>query len=96
MTEEAIGDLAVVRLPCCQAEPDREALRIDDDVNLGREPASGATETMIWPPFFAVAACWCARMGVLSIIWISPSWTALIASISRSHTPACRHRLKRL
>lgn len=23
---------------------------------------------MIWPPLFAVAACWCARMEVLSII----------------------------
>ena len=52
-------------------------------------------ETMIWPPFFAVAACWCARMEVLSIIWISPSCAALMASIRRSHTPAFRHRLKR-
>ena len=47
--------------------------RIDDRVDLGREPASGATETMISTPLFRVAACWCARMEVLSIIWISPS-----------------------
>jgi hypothetical protein len=46
-------------------------LRIDDDVDLGREPASAATETMIIIPLFAAAACWCARMEVLSIIWIS-------------------------
>ena len=32
--------LAVMRLPGSQPEPDREALRVDDDVNLGREPAA--------------------------------------------------------
>jgi hypothetical protein len=96
MIEQFIGDLPVMRLPSGQSEPDREALRVDDDVDLGREPASAATETMIWTPFFAVAACWCARMEVLSIIWISPSCAALMAFISPSHTPASRHRLKRL
>ncbi len=40
MIEQAIGDLTVVRLPRGQAEPDREALRVDDDVDLGREPAA--------------------------------------------------------
>ena len=44
-------------LPGGQAQPDREALPIDDRVNFGREPASGATETMIMTPLFAVAAC---------------------------------------
>jgi hypothetical protein len=29
-----------MRLPSRQAEPDRELLRIDDDVNLDREPAA--------------------------------------------------------
>jgi len=38
--EQRVGDLPIVRLPCCQAEPDREALRVDDDVDLGREPAA--------------------------------------------------------
>jgi hypothetical protein len=96
MVEQRVGDLPVLRLPCCQAEPDREPLRVDDDMDLGREPASGTTETMIWNSFFPVAACWCARMEVLSIIWISPSCAALMVSINRSHTPPCRHRLKRL
>jgi hypothetical protein len=96
MVEQSVGDLAVVRLACRQAEPDREALRVDDDVDLGREPAARSTETRIWTPLFAVAACWCARMEVLSIIWMAPSWAALMASISRSHTPAFRHLLKRL
>ena len=87
---------AVVSLAGGQAEPDREALGIDDGVDLGREATAGATETMISTPLFAVAACWCARMEVLSIIWMSPSYAAVIASINRSHTPALRHRLKRL
>ena len=56
-----------------QAEPDREPLPIDDRVNLGRETAPGATETMIATSLFAVTACWCARTEVLSIIWMSPS-----------------------
>lgn len=40
MVEPGVGDLAVVGLPGRQGEPDREALRVDDDVDLGREPAS--------------------------------------------------------
>ena len=36
--EQHVGDLPVVRLPCGQAEPDREALRVDNDVDFGREP----------------------------------------------------------
>jgi hypothetical protein len=50
-----------------QSEPNREPLRIDDDVDLGREPTSAAIETMISTPLFAVAACWWARTEVLSI-----------------------------
>ena len=96
MIERAVGNLAVVCLSSGQAEPYRQSLRVDDDVDLGRKAASGATETMIWALLFPVAACWCARMEVLSIIWISPSYAALMASISRSHTPAFRHRTKRL
>src|SRR5262250_3963412 len=42
-----LANLAVMCLACRQAEPDREPLRIDDRVDFGREPASGATETMI-------------------------------------------------
>jgi hypothetical protein len=57
MVEQRVGDLPVMRLPCRQAEPDRETLRVDDDVDLGREPAPGATETVICIPLFAVAAC---------------------------------------
>ena len=30
----------VMGLTCCQAEPDREPLRVNDDVDLGREPTT--------------------------------------------------------
>lgn len=96
VVEQIVRDLAIMCLPSGQAEPDREALRIDDRVDFGREPTSGTTETMISIPLFAVAACWCARMEVLSIIWMLPSWAAAMASIIRSQTPAFRHRTKRL
>jgi hypothetical protein len=73
MVEQFVNDLTIVHLPGGPAEPDRESLRVNNGMDLGREPASGATETMISIPLFAVAACWCARMEVLSIIWMSPS-----------------------
>lgn len=66
--KQAVRGGSVVGLAWCQAEPDRESLRIDERVDLGRETAPGATETMISTPLFAVAACWCARIDVLSII----------------------------
>ena len=96
MIEQIIGGLPIVALSSSKAQSDWEALRIDDRVDFGREPASGATETMISIPLFAVAACWWARTEVLSIIWMSPSCAAVIASIIRSQTPAFRHRTKRL
>lgn len=51
MIERAVGNLAVVCLSSGQAEPYRQSLRVDDNVDLGRKAASGATETMIWLPF---------------------------------------------
>ena len=38
--QQRVGDLPVMVLPCGQAEPDRQALRVDNDVDLGREPAA--------------------------------------------------------
>jgi hypothetical protein len=34
MVDQRVQDLAVVRLPRSQAKPDREALRVDDDVAI--------------------------------------------------------------
>jgi hypothetical protein len=47
---------SIVRLTRAQAEPERQALLVDDRMDLGREIAPGATETMISTPLFAVAA----------------------------------------
>ncbi len=71
--EQVVSGRSIVRLACRQTEPDRETLAVDNCVDLCGETAAGATETMISTPLFAVAACWCARMEVLSIIWMSPS-----------------------
>jgi hypothetical protein len=68
MVEQFVSNLPVMCLLSSQAEPDWKPLRIDDRVDLGREATPGATETMISIPLFAVAACWCARIEVLSII----------------------------
>jgi hypothetical protein len=51
MVEQMIYHRRIMRLTAAQAESDREPMGIDDDVDLGREPAAGATETMISPPF---------------------------------------------
>jgi len=68
MAEQIVSGLAVMALSGGKAQSDREALPIDDRMDFGGESTSGATETMISIPFFAVAACWCARIDVLSII----------------------------
>lgn len=68
MVEQVISSLTVMALPSGQAQPDREALPVDDRMDFGRKTASGTTETMISIPLFAVAACWWARTEVLSII----------------------------
>gem|GEM_PF-2371925 len=52
VVEQAVDDLPIMRLTCGQAEPDREALRVDNDLDLGREPAARSTETMICTPPF--------------------------------------------
>jgi hypothetical protein len=40
VVEQRVGDLPIMRLSGGQAEPDRTPLRVDDDVDLGREPAA--------------------------------------------------------
>ncbi|GGC16183.1 hypothetical protein GCM10011494_38860 [Novosphingobium endophyticum] len=57
MVKQSVSRLPVVPLSSGQAQSDREALPVDNRVDFGREPASGATETMISIPLFAVAAC---------------------------------------
>jgi hypothetical protein len=61
-------DWIVSHLSGGHTQPARDTLPVNNGVDFGREPASEVTETMIRPPY-AVAACWCARMEGLSIIW---------------------------
>ena len=49
--------LCIVRLTGRDQEAERAALRIDERVDLGREPASAATHATISTPFLAPAAC---------------------------------------
>lgn len=71
--EQSIGGRRVMGVACGEAEPDRQPFGIDKRMDLGRQPAPRATETMISTPLFAVAACWWTRTEELSIIWMTPS-----------------------
>ena len=71
--KQVVRGRGIERLASRKPEPNRQALAIDERVDLGRKTAPQATETMISTSFSAVAARWCARLEVLSIIWMSPS-----------------------
>ena len=52
-----------------QGEADRDAEATDGEVDLGAQAAARAAKGLIFsPPFWAPAACWWARMMVLSTI----------------------------
>ena len=52
------ADRSVVRLPLGQLERDREAVAVDDRVDLGRKPAAGAAHAITSATFFSpLAAC---------------------------------------
>jgi hypothetical protein len=55
--EQPVGGRCVMGMSSSEAEPNRQALGVDKGVDLGRQPAARATETMISTPLFAVAAC---------------------------------------
>ena len=50
------GDVGV--LARSQLELDWPTLLVDDRMDFGRKAASGAAQTTISPPLFAVAPCW--------------------------------------
>lgn len=58
-----------------------KALRVDDDMDLGRETAARSTATVICPPLFAVADCWWPRTEVSSIIRMSPSSMFVVGAL---------------
>jgi hypothetical protein len=55
--QQGVGRRCVMGVTSGKAEPDRQSLGIDERMDLGRQPAARATETMISTPLFAVAAC---------------------------------------
>ena len=55
----SLAALAVVGFPFGQLQRDRESVRIDDRVDLGRKPAAGAAHAMITGAFFSpLSTCW--------------------------------------
>ena len=56
--EHALSRPPVVSLACGQLEEDREAVRVDDGVDLGRKPAAGTSHATTAAAFFSpLAAC---------------------------------------
>jgi len=86
--EKAFGGLAGR-----QVQGQRQSICVRQDVNLGRDPATGPAQGIqISPPFLALALCWCAPsrackhalpgngITVLSIIWTARSPAPLATS----------------
>ena len=86
----------IVGLPGGQHEPHRQAILVDDGVDLGAQSSTRTADGVILAPFFPPAACWWARMIELSISAIEPGDLAARVSNTPTHTPARAHRLKRL
>jgi hypothetical protein len=76
-----------------QVQGERQSIRIRQDVNLGRDPATGSAQGIqMNAPFPASALCWCAPsrackhalpgngITVLSIIWTARSPAPLAAT----------------
>lgn len=86
----------VGRLPRRQDDPQRQAVLIDQGVDLGAQSSTRTADGVIRAPFFPPAACWWARMMELSIRCIDPGEAADRASNTRTQTPALAQRLNRL
>ena len=68
MVKQAVSRLPIVALPSGQAQPDREALPIDDRVDFRRPAATADADGLILLPPFAPLAARCAFTIVLSIM----------------------------
>jgi hypothetical protein len=63
------GSSESVDLTAGDQEVDRQTQVVDQQVDLGRQTASGAPQSLVRAPFLRpVAACWWARTMVESII----------------------------
>ena len=86
----------VVVLSGSQHEPHRQAIFIDQGVDLGAQSSTRTADGVILAPFFPPAACWWARMIELSINAIECGDLAAKVSKICTQTPALAQRLKRL
>ena len=57
MPEQVLGDRAVARLARRQDQFERQAVGVDEGVDLCRQPAARAAHTAIRVAFFELAAC---------------------------------------
>ncbi|HVX56738.1 MAG TPA: hypothetical protein VHA37_03320 [Candidatus Saccharimonadales bacterium] len=80
-----------------QMEIERQALLVALDMDLRPEPATRTPEGLACLPTFAPAAETCARIEVLSNIWISPAVRLHAASAwkNASKVPDCDRRQNR-
>jgi hypothetical protein len=86
----------VVVLSGGQHEAHRQAILIDQGVDLGTQSSTRAADGVILAPFFPPAACWWARMIELSMNAIECGDLAAKVSKICTQTPALAQRLKRL
>jgi len=83
----------VVGLAGRQHNADRQAILIDEGVDLGTQSATRAADGVILAPFLPPAACWWARMIELSMSAIECGDLADNVSKTRTQTPALAQRL---
>jgi hypothetical protein len=93
--EQRQGLRGVAALAGGQDDPDGAAQATNGEVDLGARAATGAADGLILRPFFAPAACWCARTTVLSMIRYSKSGSSAMAVKTRCQTPLALQRLNR-
>jgi hypothetical protein len=79
----------IMGLAGSEHQPHRQAVLIDDGVDLGTQSATRTADGVIYAPFFPPAACWWARLIKLSIRAIDLGDLA-----DRSRTPEPRRRLR--
>ncbi len=93
--EQGLGEQAVMDLPGADLDAQRVAERIDAGMDLGRQAAFRAANTVsLGPPFAPAASAWTFEI-VASIMTYSKSGSSAKALKRLSHTPDSVHRRKR-
>lgn len=91
----SLGD--IVSLSAGEAQSQRIAQGVDDDMNFGGQPTARASYGLVKTPFFrAPALCWWALTMVASIMAYSLSGSSAKALKRFSHTPAFAQRENRV